>query len=126
MNMVILDTNFIFVPGYFGVDIISEIESIVPNAQISILEGSFRELDLIQEKLKGKQKRAAKLGLDIIKRNHVTVISTDSKEDVDDQLVEIARPGVIIATQDKELKKRIQDKGAKVIILRQKRYLQMV
>ena len=41
----------------------------------------------------------------------------------DDALVELAKKGYVIATLDAELKKRLKKEGAKILTLRQKKYV---
>ena len=45
---------------------------------------------------------------------------------IDDLIVEKADKNTLVATQDKDLKARLRKRGAKVIILRQRRYLAIV
>ena len=134
MKKVILDTNFLMIPGALKVDIFSEIERIMEESyELYILENSIDELRKIIEEQKGKHKAAAKLALDFIEHKKLKVMRAKSlnmpvnskNSIVDDSLLALAGTDTIIATQDAALKKSLQLKGAKIIILRGKKYLEI-
>ena len=80
MKRIILDTNFLLIPAQFKVDIFSEIQRIADfKYQLYILDKTITELKKIQKEQRGKHKRAAKLGLDLIKKKKVKIIKTTSK-----------------------------------------------
>jgi hypothetical protein len=131
MKEIYLDTNFLLIPIQFKVDIFGEIDRICNfPKKLMILEQSIIELKKIIDKQKGKSRDAAKVALQIInkmekqKSLNITAFSKGTK--VDDILVELAADGAIIATQDKELKQRIQEKGGRIIILKSKGYLELM
>ena len=65
---ILLDTNFLLIPGEYGVDIFSEIEKIADFPyQLAIVDGTVDELDSIIANQRGKYSRAAQLGKDLIK-----------------------------------------------------------
>ena len=114
MYNIILDTNFLLIIPQFKVDIFREIERICPfKYKISILDKTLDEL---------KKKPNEKLVLEIIKKKKIEVINTSGKY-VDDILSDIKDENVIIATNDKELKKKLK---TPVIILKQKKYLELI
>lgn len=126
-----LDTNFLLIPIQFKVDIFQEIDRICHFPKtLNVLKESIDELKYIIEKQKGIDRQAAKIALQIIEKMdkqkslNITAFSKESK--VDDILVELAASGAIVATQDKELKKRIKEKGGKIIILKSKGYLDLM
>jgi len=127
---IILDTNFLMIPGTLKVDVESEINRACEfNHEICVLDKSIDELKKISETGKGKEKRAAKTGLALIRRKGFKVIKTASygKElDVDSILVEEAKKGAIVATQDAGLKKRLKKIKVPYITLRQKKYVVIV
>lgn len=121
VKKVILDTNFLLMPYQFKVDIISELERVLPfSYSLNVLEGTVEELEKIIES-QPKQAGAARMGLKIIENNNINILSTDIGGTVDDQIAGLSGD-FIIATHDKELKSRL--KGVPKIILRQKKYLQ--
>lgn len=84
--------------------------------ELYVLDGVIKEL----ERLK-KEKKEINLILELLKKNKVRVIK-GKKEKVDDALIE--ERDYAVATQDKELKKRL--KGRKIISIRQGKYLMRV
>lgn len=119
MQIIIPDTNILMAIGQFKIDIFSEIERAADfNYEIKVLDKTLGELEKIKEKGKGKDKAAAKLALAIIKKKKIKKIKT-KEGTVDDILVELAGEGALVATQDKELKKRIKEAGGQVMTIRQ-------
>ncbi len=118
VNWVILDTNMLLVPYQFGVDIISEIRRIMPEKKIGVLRGTLKELEGIGEK------KGVKLAKMIVEKHVDRVFDHEGK--VDDALVEMAERGAVIATNDKELKKRVLEAGGKIVYLRKKRILEVM
>jgi rRNA-processing protein FCF1 len=124
-NRVIIDTNFLLIPGQFRVDIFSEIERLMNEPfEMCVVDKSVGELNKLAAAGKEADKFAAKLALVlIIQKNLKTLHSFGSKESVDDIIVKKADKDSFIATQDKALKERVKEKGAKIIGLRQQKYL---
>ncbi len=125
MKRIILDTNMLMVPGSLGVDILKEIDRIcLSRYELCILKPTLKELEKLA---KGKTKTSiqAKLALTLIKHAKMRVI--ESEGFVDDLLVkEGEEEGTIIATQDQPLKRKLKAQGTPTIILRNKRYLQLL
>jgi rRNA-processing protein FCF1 len=127
MKEVILDTNFLLTPIKFKVDIFGEIERImdVPY-QLCIIDKTIDELDNIIAKQKGKERDAAKLAKKILEKKGIHIIKTDKLKNVDQILLERAREkSFIVATQDMELKRRLKGRKIGLIILRNKKYLEI-
>jgi len=116
---IILDTNFLLAIGQFNVDIFSELERICDFPYtVNVLDKTIDELNKIIKTPGKKNKAEAKLALAIIK-DRVKVLKSEGSF-VDDILVSLADKNTIIATQDKELKKRIK---TRIITMKQKKYL---
>lgn len=123
MKQIVLDTNFLMIPGTLKVDIFSELTRILDfKFEVCVLDSTIDEIKLIMASQRGKYKRAAKVGLDLIKAKDLKIIPTTQKQ-TDEALLGIASENCIIATQDMALKTLIKQKKAPVIILRQKKYL---
>ena len=121
MANIILDTNFLLIPGQFKLDIFSEISRLIPNPELFVLDKTIDELNkIIKSKQKPADKQAAKLALQLIKAKHINIIKTGQGK-VDDILA--TKTDYIIATQDTNLKKKLKNKKIKTIILRQKKFL---
>jgi uncharacterized protein len=132
MKKIIIDTNFLVSAIRFNIDIFSEIERISNfNYQIYVVDETISELEKITEKEKLKDRKAAKIALEIIKKGKIKIIKTVSKnkriKNVDLLILELIENGsFIVATQDKELKRQIKKKQVPLIVLRQQKYLKMV
>ena len=119
---VLLDTNFFLLPCQFGVDVFGEIERVVESKyKLITISPVVRELrGLARER--GKEGRAARVGLELLKKKDIKVIDA-KKQDADDAIVKLSDEGVIVATLDKELRDRLRKKGRKTIYLRGKQKL---
>ena len=137
MLKIIFDTNFLLIPASLKVDIFSEINRIIDEPyELFIVDKTIDELNDIIKNQKGKHREHAKIALQIIKQKNIKVIDVKQKSlymtanfdehIVDDILLQIADKNTIIATQDKELKKKLSEKGVKTIILRNKKYLELI
>lgn len=131
MKHVILDTNIVLAPFTLKIDIYSKIEQICPfEHKLITFEGVLDELDSIYEQggQTGKAAKAAKQLL-IQKRDNreITVLPMSIKHTnasyVDDEIVAYAQShDCIVATQDKELKARLQ---TPIIVIRQKNHVEL-
>ncbi|MBW2966170.1 hypothetical protein KY342_03635 [Candidatus Woesearchaeota archaeon] len=124
IKKILLDTNFLLIPSQFNIDIFSEIDRIMlANYKLYVLDKSIDELKKIitDKKQKLKNKKAAKLALQLIKTKKPNIIKTKQDKPVDDIIADLK--GYIIATQDINLKKRLKFKKTKIITLRAKKKL---
>jgi rRNA-processing protein FCF1 len=125
MKKIIIDTNFLLIPGEFKIDIFSEIKK---NAnfpyELFIIDKTIDELNkIINSKVaKAKHKEYAKIGLKMIELNNIKRIDS-SGMNVDNAIVELSDYNTVVATSDRELKKRLREKGVKILNLRKKQYL---
>ncbi|PLW79651.1 twitching motility protein PilT [Candidatus Woesearchaeota archaeon] len=137
MLKVILDTNFLFIPFQFNVDIFIEIDRIIEEKyELFILKETLDELDFLIEKEKGKNKQNAVLAkklamsknipvLDVSKQKDLYITDISKNNKVDDLLVALSDKDHLVATLDLELKKRIRKKGSKILYLRSKDHLEI-
>lgn len=110
MHKIILDTNFILSCLNFKIDFISEIERLLDSKyELSIFEGTLKELE---------EKKLGKLALDIIKNKNIKVINSKNSY-VDEDILSL-KDGCIIATNDKNLIKKLK---LPIIRIKQKKYL---
>lgn len=113
---IIFDTNFLLYSLKYRIDFASELRKICD------FDYTLCILDKAIDEIKKQKSSEAKLASSFIGR--FKVISTGkSEKSVDDILVDLASKDNIIATQDRELKKRIRKKTKSIIIIRQKKYL---
>jgi rRNA-processing protein FCF1 len=125
---VIIDTNFLLIPGQFRVDIFSEIERLMNEPfEMCVVDKSVGELNKLAAAGKETDKFAAKLALVlIIQKNLKTLHSFGSKKSADDIIVKEAGKNTLVATQDKALRERLRMRGARIIGLRQQKYLMLL
>ena len=122
MKKIILDTNFLLIPGELKVDIFSEIDRIMDESyQLYILDKTIDELNNIIQNQKSKHRLAANIAKELIKDYKIKIIKTETDDYVDNQLLK--QKDAIIATQDKDLKTKLKTQKTPVIELRQKKYL---
>lgn len=142
MKKIILDTNFLLIPGQFGVDIFSGIDLVMDEPyELYVLDLVVSELEKLaagvaggglggKPDISGKDKAAAKLGLKLLKSKNVTVtpsLKTEKHLNTDKMIVEIAKsPDYIVATQDKALKQVLKSNGVRILVLRQKKQIMLI
>ena len=136
MTVVLLDTNFLMVPAVLKVDIFSEISALSGSRKLYVVEKSVAELESLQGKGKPRDRRAARLALQIVRQKMssggIEIIPSGGKEfaTADDAIIDFilanGREGIVVATQDKLLKERVRAAGASLLVLRQKKYVKMV
>ncbi|MFH1770370.1 MAG: PIN domain-containing protein [archaeon] len=125
---VILDTNFLLIPGQFNVNVFAEIEHLLgKSVKLCIIDKTIEELNKITVLGKAKDAAAAKLGMALtgayLKQKSLKILPSFPNRSVDDAIVAKSNKKIYIATQDKELQRRVKNKGAQVIALKQKKYL---
>ena len=119
---VVIDTNFFMVPFQFNVDIITELEKVLPSYKLTTPSFVINELKGLKNNNKGKIRLNANLALKLANSSKVEIkdISLLENETVDDALLRVSE---VLATNDIELKKRAKAKGITVVYLRQKNYI---
>ena len=119
---VVIDTNFFMVPFQFNVDIITELENLLPSYKLTTPSFVINELKGLKKNNKGKIRLNANLALKLANSSKVEIkdISLLENETVDDALLRVSE---VLATNDAELKNRAKNKGITVAYLRQKKYI---
>lgn len=119
---VVIDTNFFMVPFQFNVDIIDELERVLPSYKLTTPIFVINELKGLKRNNKGKIRLNADLALKLANSSNIEIkdISLENNETVDDALLRVSE---VLATNDIELKKRARKKGITVAYLRQKKYI---
>src|SRR3989344_3608479 len=116
MYTIVLDTNFLITALKFKIDLFEEIE------KICIFDYNLSVLDKTLSELKGKPNE--KLVKELLTKKKVNIIKTSTKDYVDDILAKLDK-NFIIATQDIDLKRRLETKKMPIIFIRQKKYLEL-
>ncbi len=126
MKRIILDTNFLMLPGTVKLDIFSEIERILPEKhEICIMDKTLAELENIKKTQSGADKRAAQLAFGLIKAKGLKILASPQDRNVDQLILDTAGREDLVATNDAALKQKLKEKGVPLIILRQKKYLEL-
>ncbi len=124
MTTIILDTNILMAIPQFKIDIFTELQRICDFPyQVTVIDRSIKELESIKTHQKGKDKLAASIALQIIKKTNIHITDTTENRPVDDILADLSRKGAIIVTQDMALKKKLKKP---YITLRKKEYLILI
>lgn len=124
--LVILDTNFLLVPGQFGVDVIGELHRILDvKFEIGIPDVVRQELEVIERKSRGRDLIAIRMAKSIIERFGTIKVGRYGEKPTDELILEFAlkTPNVIVCTNDKGLKKKLRERGIPVVYLRQRKIL---
>ena len=125
MKKILLDTNFLLIPGKYHVDIFEELKRLLNGpSEVYVLDKTLDELEKLKSKLKGKDKEALNIGIQLLKEKDLKIIPVQGGIYVDDLILDLADQEYIICTQDKALKQRLRDKGIKTISMRQKSHLE--
>jgi len=117
---VILDTNFLLLPGQSKIDIFEGIKKLMSKPyELCIYEQTIDELNKLASNNK-KDKPNAKVALSFIKQKNLkTLHISSSKDDYLDSIIAAnATKTDIVCTQDRELKRMLKKKNVKVITLR--------
>lgn len=124
---VVLDTNFLLVPFRFRIDILKELDYLIEASHRYVISSkSISELKKIAERV-GKHGMAARLALKLVEANRGRIEIVDSREYVDDWIVDYAAANnAIVCTNDSKLRKRLRELDIKVITLKSKSKLGFV
>ncbi|MBR9703758.1 hypothetical protein GOV10_06970 [Candidatus Woesearchaeota archaeon] len=140
MKKILLDTNFLLIPGQFMIDIFTGIEKIMNEPYVLVvLDKTMNELEKFGQG-KSKDARAAQLAIALVmarKANSPTLWdrlfglkpSEQAKLQivkagigyVDDAIVKLGDKETIVATQDKILKQRLRKKKIPTITMKGKK-----
>jgi rRNA-processing protein FCF1 len=122
---VILDSNFLFIPRRFSVDIFEELETILGKGiRYLVTRASIQELELLKEEAKPSFKKEVEFALLLAEKCDIIDNKVRPEETVDDSILRIAaKEGFLVATNDTELRKKLKKAGISVIFLRQRAYL---
>lgn len=123
---VILDANFFFIPAQFRLDIFEELAKLVNKRfEPILLSSTKKELEGLAQS-NPKIQNQALLALKFAEKCSYVNVDKKPNETYDDVVVRVAAEWKCpVATNDKEMKKRLREKDVTTIFLRQKRRLAM-
>lgn len=124
---VLLDSNFLFIPSQFQVDVFEELSELLNQKfDAIILSPTRRELLKKAEKGSPKIRKKVFLALKLAEKCHLVDVEQRFEETPDDVIVRVAAEWKCpVATNDRVLRKRLRDISVPVIYLRQKSRLEM-
>lgn len=124
---VILDSNFLFVPGHFGIDIFEELQRLFEGPVRCVIPSPVvEELRLLGQEAKPKDRKMMEFALSLSGRCEVAEENLLRGEMVDDAILRLAlRWRCPVATNDSQLRRRLRAVGIPVIYLRQRAYLEV-
>jgi len=124
---VILDSNFLFVPSQFKIDIFEDLTTLLNQRYEPILLSStYHELRKMAEKGSPKLGKQAAMALRLAEKCRIIDVKRSHEETNDDVILRIAAEWKCpVATNDRTLKQRLRDISIPVIYLRQKSRLEL-
>jgi rRNA-processing protein FCF1 len=124
---VILDSNALFVPLQFKIDIFQDLEQLLNRRfELILLSPVKRELELLAEKGSPKMRKNASYALRLAEKCRYVAVESSASALTDDVIVETAGNwGVPVFTNDRLLRKRLRDINVPVIYVRQKSRLEI-
>ncbi len=122
---VLLDTNMLMLNAR-GIDVFEQIgDLLLSNPEFYVVKPVIDELEAIKSRGGVKERKAADLALELVRRK-CRVIDVERKpgESVDDIIVRVAaEKGFIVATSDRELRRKLRRKGIPEIYYREEKQL---
>ena len=124
---VILDSNALFVPLEFKIDIFLEVKRLLnQNVDFVLLSPVKRELELLAAKDSPKIRRQAVYALKFAEKCKYVKVDEDEKLSTDDALVKVAKAwNSPVFTNDRQLRRKLRDISVPVIYVRQKSRLEI-
>jgi rRNA-processing protein FCF1 len=106
----------------FPVDVVGELENILPSYRLYVPSFVIRELENIKKRHKGKTRIAASVALRIAEEKPFSIkhMHLNRGEAVDNALLRLS---TVLCTNDRELRQKAREIGITVVYLRQKKYL---
>jgi rRNA-processing protein FCF1 len=123
---VILDSNALFVPLQFKIDIFTELETFLNRSfELILLSPIRREIERLAEEGSPKMRKNASFALKLVGKCKLVEID-EIGASPDDIIVKVARDwDCPVFTNDKALRKRLRDINVPVIYVRQKSHLEI-
>lgn len=124
---VILDSNALFVPLQFHIDIFEELGKLLNrNFEPILLMPVLRELEKLANKSSPKMQKNASYALKLADKCKVVNIDEGDASPPDDVIIKIACEWKCpVFTNDRKLRKRLRDISVPVIYVRQKSHLEI-
>jgi len=124
---IILDSNALFVPLQFRIDISEELKNLLKtNFELILISPVLRELKRLAEEGEPRIRKNASYALKLAEKYKVVEVDEKSETSADDVIVKVSRVwGCPVFTNDRHLRKRLRDINVPVIYVRQKSRLEI-
>jgi len=124
---VILDSNALFVPLQFKIDVFNDLNRLLKRSfELILLSPVKRELEILAGKGSPKMRKNASYALKLAEKCKYVEVETPASALTDDTIVKIAKEWkATVFTNDRQLKKRLRDISVPVIYVRQKSRLEI-
>ena len=124
---IIVDSNALFVPFQFKIDIFEELKTLLNrNSELILLSPIREELEKIANKGSPKMRKQASSALKLAEKCTLLIFGEKFALSPDDAIVKMAREwNCLVFTNDKELRKRLRNINVPVIYVRQKSKLEI-
>jgi rRNA-processing protein FCF1 len=119
---VILDSNALFTPLQFKIDIFEELQTLLNRRFEPVLLSPVRqELERLSKDDSPQMRKNAVFALKLAEKCKIVMIDEMGTDNVDDAITKVAgRGGCAVFTNDRQLKKKLRDINVPVIYVRQK------
>jgi uncharacterized protein len=119
---VILDSNALYAPLEFKIDIFEELGHLLNRKiEVILLSTVKHELEMLAAKNSPKIRREAIFALKLAEKCKYVTVENDEKLTTDDTIVKVAKNwNSPVFTNDRQLKKKLRDISVPVIYVRQK------
>lgn len=115
---ILLDTNFLVAPFQLSLPLFEELEQLYPNAELYTLD------DVMQEAKSIESGKYGELVEKLVETQDVEILETEGEGSVDDLLVRLSED-YVIATNDRGLRERLDERAAETVIIRSKKRLEV-
>jgi len=124
---IILDSNVLFIPLQFQIDIFEELKTLLKmKFEPILLSQVLAELEKLAEEGSPKMRKNASYALRLAEKCKLVYVKEESASSPDDVIVEVAREWKCpVFTNDRQLRKRLRNINVPVIYVRQKSRLEI-
>lgn len=124
---IIIDSNFLFVPLQFKIEIFADTMRLLNQRfEPILLSPQLQELERMSEKGSPRLRKQAETALKLAEKCQVVDVEKSAEETNDDVIVKVAAKWKCpVATNDRVLRRRLRDISIPVIYLRQKSRLEL-
>lgn len=124
---IILDSNALFVPLQFKIDVFEELKMVLNrNFELVLLSPIRRELEKLAERGSPKTRKNASYALKLAEKCRLVEVNEKYVGSPDDVIVQMAREwNCPVFTNDRQLRKRLRNINVPVIYVRQKSRLEI-